>query len=131
VNVENGQDKKRILVVEDERDVAGLLEARLEASGYDVRVETRGRDALAEASARRPDLVILDLMLPDLDGYAVSKGLRALYGPWEVRILMLTALGMPQAKLYGYAAGADAYLTKPYDAQELVGIVERLLSEPG
>ena len=131
MSMTNEQDRKRILVVEDERDVAGLLKARLEASGYDVQVETRGRDALAEARARRPDLVILDLMLPDLDGYAVSKSLRALYTSWEVRIVMLTALGLPQAKLYGYGAGADAYLTKPYDARELLGIVGDLLREAG
>jgi len=123
------KDQKRILVVEDEKDVASLLKARLEANGYDVHVETRGRDALAEALARRPDLVVLDLMLPDIDGYAVSKALRARYSAWQLRIVMLTALGLPQAQLYGYGAGADAYLKKPYDAQELLRIVALLLRD--
>lgn len=123
--------KKRILVVEDERDVAGLLKARLEGGGYDVRIAVRGKDALAEARALRPDLVVLDLMLPDMDGFAVSEGLRALYSSWAVRILMLTALDQPQAKLHGYGAGADAYLTKPYDAGELLGAVAKLLCDAG
>jgi len=131
MNATNEIGKKHILVVEDERDVAGLLRARLESGGYDVRVAARGRDALVAARAERPDLVILDLMLPDMDGFAVSEGLRVLYGSWAVRILMLTALDQPQAKLHGYGAGADAYLTKPYDAGELLGAVAKLLRHAG
>jgi len=121
------EHSKRILVVEDEKDVAGLLKARLEAGGYEVHVEELGREALADARLLRPDLVILDLMLPDMDGYAVSEELRALYRSWVLPILMLTARAQPRDKLRGYGAGADAYLTKPYDAAELLGTVARLL----
>lgn len=117
----------RILVVEDESDVASLLRARLEARGHRVRVESDGKGALRSAREERPDLVVLDLMLPDVDGYVVSQELRALYSSWKVRILMLTAIGLPQAKLLGYGAGADAYLTKPYDAGELLEVVDHLL----
>jgi len=120
-------ETKRILVVEDEQDVAGLLQARLEANGYEVHVEACGRAALAEARELRPDLVILDLMLPDMDGYTVSAELRAMYRAWTLPILMLTARDKLRDKLRGYCAGADAYLTKPYDAGELLGAVARLL----
>jgi len=121
------RETKRILVVEDEQDVAGLLQARLEANGYEVHVEASGREALADVFELQPDLVILDLMLPDMDGYAVSARLRAMYRAWTMPILMLTARDQPRDKLRGYGAGADAYLTKPYEAGELLGAVARLL----
>ncbi len=117
----------RILLVEDEPDVAELLRARLESNGYQVHVEALGRAALTSARNERPDLVILDLMLPDMDGYAVSEGLRALYRSWSVPILMLTARGEARDKLRGYGTGADAYMTKPYDARELLQTLEHLL----
>jgi DNA-binding response OmpR family regulator len=122
---------RRILVVEDEGDLAGLLKARLESSGYTVHVEERGREALEEARSRRPDLVILDLMLPDMDGYAVSERLRAQFHSWTVPILMLTARDQPLDKLRGYGAGADAYLTKPYHPRELLDTVAKLLRDAG
>lgn len=121
----------RILIVEDEPDVATLLKARLESNGYEVHVEEQGRAALQDARAIRPDLVILDLMLPDMDGYAVSERLRERYASWTVPILMLTARDHPKDKLRGYGAGADAYLTKPYDAQELLSTIEHLLRHAG
>lgn len=120
---------KRILVVEDEPDVASLLQARLESNGYTVHVEALGRAALREAEVARPDLVILDLMLPDIDGFEVSEKLRDLYSSWSVPILMLTARDKPRDKLKGYGAGADAYLTKPYEARELLETVEYLLDD--
>jgi two-component system OmpR family response regulator len=134
-------EAKRILVIEDEPDVAGLLKARLEANGYEVHLEDKGREALEDARALRPDLVILDLMLPDMDGYVVSETLRKHYrswaipsgrlGSWAVPILMLTARDQPRDKLRGYGAGADAYLTKPYDAQELLSTIAKLLRDAG
>jgi DNA-binding response OmpR family regulator len=124
-------ESKRILVIEDERDVARLIKARLESRGYEVLIQDKGRRALECAQAIRPDLVILDLMLPDVDGYAVSEELRRHYASWTLPILMLTARDQPRDKLRGYGAGADAYLTKPYDAQELLGIVTRLLDDVG
>jgi len=122
---------KRILVVEDEAEIAGLLKARLEANGYEVRVEEQGRDALEAAQALRPDLVVLDLMLPDMDGYAVGERLRAQYSSRALPILMLTARDQPLDKLRGYGAGADAYLTKPFDARELLGTIAQLLRDAG
>ncbi len=120
---------KRILVVEDEKDVAGLLRARLEANGYGVHVEETGRDALKDAQATRPDLVILDLMLPDMNGYAVCEELRMRYSSWALPVLMLTAKDQPRDQLRGYSSGADAYLTKPYDAKELLSVIAELLRD--
>ena len=120
---------KRILVVEDEQDVAGLLQARLEANGYDVHVADQGQRALVEAHVNRPDLVILDIMLPDMDGYEVSEKLRALYHSWSVPIVMLTARDQARDKLRGYGVGADAYLTKPYEAHELLETLAELLRD--
>lgn len=120
-------EKPRILLVEDEPDVASLLRARLESNGYQVHVEELGRAALAHARGQRPDLVILDLMLPDIDGYTVSEGLRELYRSWSVPILMLTAKNEARDKLRGYGVGADAYLTKPFDAHDLLETVAHLI----
>lgn len=124
-------ESKRILVIEDEEDVAGLLQARLTSGGYDVHVEREGLAGLRFAEWSRPDLVILDLMLPDMDGFEVSEKLREHYRSWAVPILMLTARDQPLDKLHGYGAGADAYLTKPYEAQELLGTVAELLRDDG
>lgn len=120
---------QRILVVEDEADVASLLRARLEAQGFEVLIESEGRRAVEIAQDFRPDLVILDLMLLDTDGYRVSEGLRRNNSLCMLPILMLTARTESIDKLRGYGAGADAYLTKPYDAVELVSTVRRLLSD--
>jgi DNA-binding response OmpR family regulator len=124
-------ESKRILVVEDEEDVAGLLKARLEANGYEVFSEGEGRKAVQRAEVIRPHLVILDLMLPDTDGYAVSENLRRRYHSCMVPILMLTARIQATEKLYGFGAGADAYMTKPYDAAELLGTIKQLLKDAG
>jgi len=125
------QAPKRILVIEDEEDVAGLLRARLASHGYEVHVEHAGRAGLRFAELTRPDLVILDLMLPDVDGFEVSEKLREHYSSWAVPILMLTARDQALDKLHGYGHGADAYMTKPYDAQELLGTVAELLNDVG
>ena len=120
---------KRILVVEDEEEVAGLLKARLESNGYEVRVADRGRDALEAAQADRPDLVVLDLMLPDMDGYAVSERLRERYSSHVLPILMLTARHQPRDKLLGFGMGADAFLTKPFNPRELLSTIAELLRD--
>jgi two-component system OmpR family response regulator len=116
-------EKKKILVVEDEPDVAELLKERLELKGYEVHVESLGREAVEHARVERPDLVVLDVMLPDVDGFTVGEELRKHYGSWTLPILMLTAKAQASDKLKGYGAGGDAYLTKPYDARELLRTV--------
>ena len=119
--------RRKILVVEDEEKLARLLEQELTSAGYDVHVELRGQAALQHAAERQPDLVILDLRLPDLSGYQVCKELRRLYSSWAVPVLMLTAMDMPIDQLRGFATGADAYMVKPFEFQDLLETVALLL----
>ena len=116
-----------ILVVDDEPSVAASLKSYLELGGFAVETASSGADALSQAQQRPPNLVILDLRLPDISGYEVCQQLRKMYHPWSVSVLMLTGLGEPIDQLRGYAFGADAYLTKPVELPELVKTVHQLL----
>lgn len=121
--------RNRILLVDDDEPLAAILATRLRTSGFDVEVQLNGASALQAASERHPDLVVLDLRLPDMSGFDVCKELRRLFHPWEVPILMLTAVDQPLAQLKGFACGADAYLTKPCDSTELLKTIAMLLGQ--
>ena len=122
-------ERNRILVVDDDEALGRMLAACLELSGYQVDTQTHGAAALQAATERQPDLVILDLRLPDMSGFDVCKELRRLFHPWEVPILMLTGVDQPLAQLRGFACGADAYLIKPTASDELLRTVALLLGE--
>ncbi|MBI3996964.1 MAG: response regulator [Candidatus Omnitrophica bacterium] len=107
--------------------MAELLKARLETAGFHAHVETTGGGGLSYAAEHRPDLVLLDLRLPDIDGYRVCRELRRIYHPWDVPVLMLTAMAQPIDELRGFAHGADVYLTKPFQAEELLKSVNLLV----
>lgn len=113
-----------ILVVDDEPRLLAFLRSELRASGYRVSVATDGRSALRAAAARGPDLVILDVMLPDLDGFEVCRKLRE---KSSVPVLMLTARTSDADKVTGLDVGADDYLTKPFSTSELLARVRALL----
>jgi len=115
----------RILIVEDERNLALGLRMNLELEGYDVAVAETGEAALAEVSARLPDLVLLDLMLPGIDGYEVLSTLRS--RGVDAPILILSARAEEIDKVRGFRAGADDYVTKPFGVMELVLRVHALL----
>ena len=115
----------RVLVVEDNADLAVGLRNNLEIEGYEVDVATDGRAGLAAARARAPELVILDLMLPELDGFRVLRALRE--HPGGPPILILTARGEEADKVRGLKLGADDYVTKPFGLLELLARVEALL----
>jgi len=119
--------EKQIVVIEDDADMAALLKERLESVGYAVYTEGSGKGGLISAAEHRPDLVILDLRLPDLHGYEVCRELRKACHPWTLPIIMLTAMTRPIDQLRGFAHGADAYLTKPFDSKELLNTVTMLL----
>ena len=119
--------RQQILVVEDDPGVARLIRQQLEMAGFAVHIEDHGANALSYAVEHRPQLVILDLRLPDIDGYEVCRQLRKLHTRWEMPILMLTGMDHPVDQLRGFAHGADAYLTKPYDRREFLQAMTLLL----
>jgi DNA-binding response OmpR family regulator len=119
----------RVLVVEDHDDLAEALALNLAHAGYAVECARDGRHALMTVHARVPDLVLLDLNLPRLDGFAVLERLRA-GGIW-CPVLILSARGAPDDKVEGFRLGADDYLTKPFTLAELLGRVRALLRRSG
>jgi DNA-binding response OmpR family regulator len=114
----------RVLVVEDDEDIAQVLQRSLRLEGYEVRIAADGASALDAASAFVPDLVILDLGLPKIDGIEVAKQLRA--GD-DVPILILTARDALDSRVEGLDSGADDYLVKPFERQELLARMRALL----
>ena len=115
----------RVLIVEDNADLAYGLQNNLEIEGYEVEVALDGAEGLARAAAVQPDLVILDLMLPGLDGYRVLKALRERGD--QTPVLILTAHGAEADKVRGFRLGADDYVTKPFGLLELMARVGALL----
>ena len=113
-----------ILVVDDERRYRELLEMNLTRRGYRVVQASDGLSALNQAELESPDLVVLDLMMPDMDGYEVCRRIRE-YS--SVPIILLTAKAEPAEKVRGFAIGADDYVTKPFSADELLARVEAVL----
>src|SRR4051794_9337200 len=113
-----------VLVVEDESSIASFVALYLKNAGYAVRTAATGADALAQAEAERPDLIVLDLMLPDVDGIEVCRRIRK---DSDVPILMLTARDEDVDKIIGLEVGADDYLTKPFNPRELVARVKSIL----
>ena len=119
----------RILLVEDTREIAEALQDSLEAEGYQVALATKAAHALALATSHRPDLIVLDLGLPDRDGYEVLKELRQRGS--EVPVLILSARREEADKLTGFRLGADDYVTKPFSRPELLARLAALLRRLG
>jgi len=115
---------EHVLVVDDEPRYLRVIRFNLEAGGYRVTCTATGEDALSLLRAHDPDLVILDLMLPGMDGFGVCRRIRELA---DTPIIMLTAKGADEDKVKGLRVGADDYVTKPFSAQELVARVEAVL----
>ncbi len=113
-----------ILVVEDESSIASFVSLYLRNAGYGVRTAATGGEALAQAAAQEPALIVLDLMLPDIDGIEVCRRIRQRS---DVPILMLTARDEDVDKIIGLEVGADDYLTKPFNPRELVARVKSIL----
>ncbi len=117
----------KILVVDDERDVVDLIGFNLKAAGYDVETADTGLEALNKARSILPDLIILDLMLPELDGTAVCEILRKLPSTAAIPVLMLTACSSAAAKVVAVKAGVDDFMTKPFSPIDLVHRVGQVL----
>jgi DNA-binding response OmpR family regulator len=115
----------RILVVEDQKDLALGLQANLEVEGYEVFVAHTGDEGLRKATSGQPDLVILDLMLPDADGYDVLSRMRS--AGLDMPVVILTARGEEVDKVRGFRTGADDYVTKPFGVMELLVRIQAIL----
>jgi two-component system, OmpR family, response regulator len=115
----------RLLVVDDEPDIVELLSASLRYAGFDVSTATSGRQALTEARRFRPDLVLLDVMMPDLDGFEVVRRLRGEGA--RVPVLFLTARDATEDKIKGLTLGGDDYVTKPFSLAEVIARIEAVL----
>lgn len=118
---------KRILVVDDEADATQLLEFNLRRASFDVQTEASGAAAMRAALAAPPDLIVLDLLLPDVDGFAVCELLRSDPRTARVPVLILTAFSSEDARVIGLELGADDYLVKPFSPRELILRLERIL----
>jgi DNA-binding response OmpR family regulator len=116
--------QQSVLVVEDESAIASFVAAYLKNAGYGVRVAATGGDALRQLAAEKPSLIVLDLMLPDMDGIEICRRVRQ---DSDLPVLMLTARDDDVDKIIGLEVGADDYLTKPFNPRELVARVKAIL----
>ena len=117
-----------VLIVEDDRNIADLLRMYLEKEGYAVTVANDGGMGLEKFRAIKPDLVLLDVMMPVMDGWAVCRAIRAEY---QTPIIMLTAKGETDDKVQGLKGGADDYITKPFEMKEVLARIEAVLRRSG
>ncbi|HYA11865.1 MAG TPA: response regulator, partial [Thermodesulfovibrionales bacterium] len=122
------EKKSKILIVDDAVDTVELLRKRFRSEGYDTAEANDGEEALQKVEQYHPDLIVLDVMMPKLDGYEVCRRLKADENTKYVPVLMLTAKGEVENKVKGLEIGADDYLPKPFDYKELSARVKSLLT---
>ena len=118
---------KRVLVVDDEPNIVMSLEFLMKRAGFEVQVARNGREALAALEGTPPDLLLLDVMMPEFDGYEVCERIRQRPEWNRTKIIMLTARGRDAERQRGLALGADRYVTKPFSTRELVAQAKQLL----
>lgn len=121
----------KIVVCDDERSIVRLIQVNLEKQGYQVVTAYDGKEGLEKIKAERPDLVVLDVMMPYMDGFEVLKNLRRDPDYQELPVIMLTAKAQDKDVFDGYHYGADMYLTKPFNPIELITFVKRITSGSG
>ena len=121
--------KKKILIADDEPNIVISLEFLMQQSGYQVQIAGNGAEALRQVAEFRPDLILLDIMLPETNGFEVCQKVRENPAWRGTKIVMLTAKGRESEVTKGLALGADAYVTKPFATKELLASVQRLLAK--
>lgn len=121
-------EKKKILIVDDETQLVELLQIRLEANNYEVITAYDGLEGFEKAKKEKPDLIILDLMLPKMDGYRVCGLLKGDMRYKNIPIIMFTARAQADDKKMGFDLGAEGYITKPFDPKELLAKISELLN---
>ena len=123
------EKKRRILVVDDEKFMVTVVKDRLEASGYEVLTAGDGQEALEKARSEGPDLIILDIMMPKLDGYQVCRMLKFDEKYNKIPIILFTARAQSSDELLGKEVGADAYVVKPFTPSVLLAKIKELLDK--
>jgi DNA-binding response OmpR family regulator len=121
--------KKKILIVDDEDDILHFLELVLREKGYEVATASGGHEALTKAQLERPDLVLLDIMMPQMDGWEVLKLLRVDEGTSQIPVAMLSARTEAKDRVQGLQEGAIDYICKPFSLQELLGKIETIFTQ--
>jgi DNA-binding response OmpR family regulator len=121
--------KKKVLLVDDETDFVDIVRVRLEANNFEVIVAYDGEEALEKVREDRPDIIVLDIMMPKINGFDVCRKLKIDQNYKEIPIIMLTAKFQANDIEFGAAAGADAYITKPFEPQVLLGKMRELLQK--
>ena len=121
--------QKRILIVDDEKDLVDMLKLRLEAAGYEILEAYDGQEGLEKAKDEKPDLILLDLMLPKMDGYQLCRILKFDEDYKHIPIIMLTARAQQQDKQQGTTCGADEYVTKPFEPKELLSVIQKHIKD--
>ena len=117
---------KRILVVDDERHIVRLVQVNLERAGYQVLTAFDGKEALKKVDSERPELIVLDVMMPYMDGFEVLKHLKSNPATKDIPVIMLTAKAQDADVFRGWSSGVDCYLTKPFNPMELLTFVKRI-----
>ena len=122
-------EKKRILIVDDEKDIVESIQFKLEFEGFECLVAYDGEEALLKAKSENPDLILLDIMLPKINGYQVCRLLKSDEKYKHIPIIMLTAKAQESDKFWGKETGADDYMTKPFELEKLIQKIQGYLEE--
>jgi len=117
---------KTILVVDDERHIVRLVQVNLERAGYEVATAYDGVEAIEAVQSELPDMIIMDVMMPRMDGFEALKELRANEQTKDIPVIMLTAKAQDADIFKGWSSGVDSYLTKPFNPRELLAFVDRI-----
>jgi DNA-binding response OmpR family regulator len=120
---------KKVLIVDDETNIVISLEFLMEQAGYDLRIAHNGQQALEQVATFEPDLILLDVMMPHINGFDVCRRVRENPAWQNIKIIMLTAKGREVEVTKGLALGADAYITKPFSTKELLAQVRHILGD--
>ncbi len=122
----SGGLRKRILIVDDEEQILLLLKTILNVYGYDSIEVLSPKETFAKVKAERPDLIILDIAMPEMDGYQVCKQIKSDPSSKDIPVVMITALALEQDRKYALEAGADGFILKPFDPRDVIAEIEKL-----
>ena len=120
---------KKILLADDEPNIVKVIELRLKSEGYEILTAYNGEEAISKIKENKPDIAILDVMMPPPNGYQICRILKEDAEYKNIPIILLTAKSTESDKFWGIESGADAYITKPYNAKELLETVKKLIKQ--